>query len=355
MREIAVPGIAIQIPIVGFGCSALAGTGKKNAPRLLGTAFDAGVRHFDIARYYGYGEAEGMLGAFVKPRRSEVTITTKFGIEPPRRTIALRIAMQAGRRLVRLVPATRKFMQRRAQGLVKGGGFSVKNAQTSLETSLRQLGTDYIDFYLLHDYEVPEHPPDEMVAFLTDAVKAGKIRYFGLGTRIDDVLLALGRQPELCRIIQFENSALRRNVERLPRAGRARLVITHGAVSTSYRLVLAFLKTHGEVVRNWSRILSIDCSNKDTISALMLSYAAQVNPNGLLLFSSKSALRVNKNVKAVLEPRVSPAQVALFGQLVERDLMPSIQVERTGVDETSVPKDQRMRHVTCTCASDTEE
>ena len=61
-RAIAVPGVGIKIPVLGFGCSSLTGTGRKNADRLLGTAFDAGVRHFDVARYYGYGEAEKILG-----------------------------------------------------------------------------------------------------------------------------------------------------------------------------------------------------------------------------------------------------------------------------------------------------
>jgi aryl-alcohol dehydrogenase-like predicted oxidoreductase len=268
-----------------------------------------------------------MLGTFVKSRRGEVTITTKFGILPPRWTPALQIALQAGRQLMRLVPATRNFMQRRAQGLVKGGEFSVKAARASLETSLRELGTDYIDFYLLHDYTVSEHSPDELAEFLTENVKAGKIRYFGLGTGIDNVLQALERQPALCRILQFENSVLRRNVDKLPQGRPDRLTITHGSLSASYRSVSAFLKAHGELARNWSARLGLDCSNDDTISALMLNYAVQANQNGLALFSSKSAFRVRKNVKAVLEPGVSPAQVTLFGQLVERDLMPSIQME----------------------------
>ena len=327
MRGIAVPGIAIQIPVIGFGCSTLSSVGEKNALELLGTAFDAGVRHFDVARYYGYGDAEGMLGTFVKSRRVEVTITTKFGIQPPRRTHALRFALQAGRQLMRLVPCARSYMRRRAQGLVKGGGFSLKEARESLETSLRELGTDYIDFYLLHDYTVSEHSSDELAGFLMDNVKAGKIRYFGIGTGIDNVLRALERQPELCRILQFENSVLRRNMDKLPQGRPDRLTITHGALSASYRSVSVFLKAYSQLARNWSAKLGLDCSNDDTISALMLNYAVQANQNGLALFSSKNAFRVSKNVKAVLEPGVSPAQVALFGELVERDLMPSMLVE----------------------------
>src|ERR1700722_14833981 len=77
MRDIAIPGIAMRIPVIGFGCSALSNSGEKKALQLLETAFDAGVRHFDVARYYGYGESEGILGKFAKSRRAQITITTK--------------------------------------------------------------------------------------------------------------------------------------------------------------------------------------------------------------------------------------------------------------------------------------
>ena len=86
------------------------------------------------------GKPKGVLGTFVKSRRAEVTITTKFGIEPPRRTSVLRFAMQAGRRLVQFVPAARGFLRRRAQGLVKGGAFSVKDAQTKSRNKSSRTG-----------------------------------------------------------------------------------------------------------------------------------------------------------------------------------------------------------------------
>src|SRR5689334_980851 len=87
--EMVARGLAAKPATVGFGCSSLTGTDASNAIRVLEVAFDAGVRHFDTARYYGYGEAEGILGRFLNSRRSQVTITTKFGIEPPRRSAGL--------------------------------------------------------------------------------------------------------------------------------------------------------------------------------------------------------------------------------------------------------------------------
>ncbi len=324
MTKIAVPGFAVRTPAVGFGCSSLTGTGPSNANRVLQTAFDAGVRHFDTARYYGYGEGEGILGRFLKSRRSEVTITTKFGIEPPRRTTALGVGLYFGRRIVRLLPAMRGFLQRGTQSLVKSGAFSAQQAQVSLETSLRELSTDHIDFYLLHDYIVSEQPPDELLTFLESSVKAGKIRSFGIGTSIENVLQALERQPRLCSVLQFQNSVLTRNSDYLPRGNSDRLIITHGALGGSYRSVLTFLEARSGVSKAWAAKLGCDRLDEHTLSALMLNYAADANPKGLVLFSSRDPARVSRNVKAVLESDFSPTQIAIFRELVNQESPPIV-------------------------------
>lgn len=319
VTEINISGLALRTPIVGFGCSSLTGTGRNNANRVLETAFDAGVRHFDVARYYGYGEAEGILGSFMKSRRSEITISSKFGIEPPRQTTALGVGLYVGRRVVRLLPAVRGFLKRGTQSLVKSGAFSAQQAQGSLETSLRELSTDHIDFYLLHDYIVSEQPPDELLTFLENSVKAGKIRSFGIGTGFENVLQALERQPRLCSVVQFQNSVLTRNCDSLPRGDSDRLVITHGALGGSYRSVLTFLETRRDVAKAWAAKLGCHRLDEDTLSALMLNYAADANPRGLVLFSSRDPVRVSKNVKAVLESDFSAAQIAMFGELVKQE------------------------------------
>ena len=316
-------GIRIKIPSVGFGCSTLTSVGHKKALRLLDSAFDAGVRHFDVARYYGYGETESILGNFIKPLRTQITVTTKFGIDPPRRTSALRIALGAGRRILRFVPSARRIVQKHVALGVKGSAFTVADAQTNLETSLRELGTDYIDLYLLHDYVTGAHPSDELVAFLHQAVKVGKIRYFGLGTSVDSVMRALDSEPELCGVIQFQNSVLTRNLDKLPSQSRPRLVITHGALAGAFSSVSVFLKGADSRVKDWSKRLDLDCSDDRTLAALLLNYAVEANPSGVLLFSARNTDRIRDNAKSILERRVTPSQVKLFTQLIERN-MPQI-------------------------------
>jgi diketogulonate reductase-like aldo/keto reductase len=290
---------------------------------LLQTAFDSGIRHFDVARYYGYGEAEAILGAFLKSRRAEVAITTKFGIQPPRRSSALGFAVRAGRRVLRMLPSARKMVQARTSGLVKGGAFSVEDARSSLEASLRELGTDHVDFFLLHDFAVDDQPVDQLATFLEDAVKAGKVRRFGLGTGIDNVLRALQSQPRLCDVLQFENSVLRRNMDRLtPGAAADRLVITHGGVGQSFREVSAFLDAHRGKAKEWSEKIGADFSQPYTISGLLLNYAVEANPRGLVLFSSVKPGTIARNAEAVLESEFSAEQVALFAQLLRQEGTP---------------------------------
>ena len=314
MRE-----IALKTPALGFGCSSLTGTSRSNADRVLQAAFDAGIRHFDVARYYGYGEAERILGTFLKGRRSEVTITSKFGIEPPRRTAAFGLALNIGRQVVRLLPAVRGVLQRRAQSGVRSNAFNVREAQLNLETSLRELRTDHIDFYLLHDYSAGDQQPDELLAFLEDSVRSGKIGSFGIGTSFESVLKTLERQPRLCSVLQFQNSVLRPNIERLPSSTACRLVITHGALGDSYRLVLKFLKARRDLAKRWAAEIECDCLDENTLSSLMLNYAVNANPEGLVLFSSRDPARVTKNAKAILESHFALARTMAFRKLVQRE------------------------------------
>src|SRR4051812_19410497 len=87
MDKVVLGHTGLTTTILGYGCSGLMRlSGEKEREAVLEAAFDsAGIRHFDVARYYGHGQAEGVLGKFLAGanRREECTITTKFGLEPP--------------------------------------------------------------------------------------------------------------------------------------------------------------------------------------------------------------------------------------------------------------------------------
>src|SRR4051812_7191906 len=74
---------SVSTSALGLGCAGLFSLPRRADRRaVLDAAYDLGVRHFDVAPMYGLGAAEPELGGFVGGRRDEVTVATKFGIEP---------------------------------------------------------------------------------------------------------------------------------------------------------------------------------------------------------------------------------------------------------------------------------
>jgi len=99
--------------------------------------------------YGNRGGSETLLGQAVKSRRSEVIIATKFGGD-----------MQG------------------ANGPDWGVRGSRRYIRLAVESSLRRLGTEWIDLYQLHTPD-PITPIEETLAALTELVAEGKVRYIG--------------------------------------------------------------------------------------------------------------------------------------------------------------------------------
>ena len=57
-------------------------------------------------------------------------------------------------------------------------GLSRKHVMEAIDASLKRLGTDYVDLYIIHRFD-PSTPVEETVEALGDVVKAGKALYLG--------------------------------------------------------------------------------------------------------------------------------------------------------------------------------
>src|SRR5207248_223210 len=105
MKRVTIPGVSIATTQLGYGCSQLmGGITRRQSLKLLETAFDVGIRHFDTAPSYGLGEGESALGSAFRSRRDQITITTKFGIRPPRKRSLIGIARYVAIPVFRLFP-----------------------------------------------------------------------------------------------------------------------------------------------------------------------------------------------------------------------------------------------------------
>jgi aryl-alcohol dehydrogenase-like predicted oxidoreductase len=118
----------------------------ERSKRLVDIAFDAGINYFDTADVYSNGQSEEILGKAIKDKRHEIILETKV----------------------------RGRMSREINDV----GLSRKHIIESCERSLKRLGTDYIDIYVMHSFD-PITPLEETLGALTDLVRQGKIRYIG--------------------------------------------------------------------------------------------------------------------------------------------------------------------------------
>nr|WP_285842728.1 aldo/keto reductase [Metabacillus litoralis] len=121
---------------------------EEQSHSIIKKALDLGINFFDTANVYSMGTSEEFLGRALKDyaNRDEVVIATK-----------LHGRMHEG---------------------PNGAGLSRKAIMSEINKSLKRLGTDYVDLYIIHRWDY-NTPIEETMEALHDVVKAGKARYIG--------------------------------------------------------------------------------------------------------------------------------------------------------------------------------
>ena len=282
---------------LGYGCSSLMGAlGRRESLALLGAAYDAGVRHFDVAPLYGFGEAEGCLGEFLAGRRGEVTVTTKYGIPAAKNPGLVGLARKLARPLVKALPGMKQRLSSAAGKAFSGGdkaSFTAAEARASLERSLRELKTDRVDVWLLHEVTSDDlRNSDELLRFLEEAVASGTIGAFGVGSERARVETLAIKRPKFCNVMQFEWSVADRPVR-----GLNGFRIHHRALTDNFRAMHAGLIEDKARCAQWSAETGTDLANREALAGLMLKAALVENPASVVLFSSKNAEHMQRNVR----------------------------------------------------------
>ena len=115
---------------------------------ILKRALELGINFFDTANVYSLGKSEAILGRALKDfaKRDEVVVATKVHGK-----------MREG---------------------PNGSGLSRKAILSEIDQSLKRLGMDYVDLYIIHRWDY-NTPIEETMEALHDVVKSGKVRYLG--------------------------------------------------------------------------------------------------------------------------------------------------------------------------------
>lgn len=151
MKRVSIGGGAITASRIALGCMRISRTTKENADRLIKTALDLGIDFFDHADVYGAGASEKMFGEILDLHSS----------------IREKIKIQSKCTLVRDDVQT-LYNDQTKEYII-----------SSVDGTLKRLGTDYLDLYLLHQPDTLVEPEEVAEAFHILRA-AGKVRYFGV-------------------------------------------------------------------------------------------------------------------------------------------------------------------------------
>jgi predicted aldo/keto reductase-like oxidoreductase len=153
----------LKVTTLAFGCM------TTSDASVIERAADFGINHFDTARGYQGGNNERMVGAALKKVRPKVIISSKS----PARTKAEVLA--------------------------------------DLDTSLRELGTDYLDIWYLHMKNQPQEVTDDLLEAQRLAKQNGKIRFAGVSTHfnMDKMLAHLAKLGQTDVVLTTYNFAMR--------------------------------------------------------------------------------------------------------------------------------------------------
>lgn len=313
MQRVTLAGTGIETSRLGFGCVGLTSLNdRRKALRLLETAFESGVTHFDVARLYGSGQAEGILGEFLRGKRDRVTVMTKFGKEPPKMAggggggglkKVVKWGMQRSGFLKKLVAGA-------ANKATVRGMFDPASAEASLTTSLRELGTEYVDFLMLHDCTMDDARRDDTLGFLRQQVEKGRVRAFGVTMGVNavagqDVASLAGGQT----CVMFPSNAVEPTIDGVKGlAGRG--VFTCRPVKFAGAMAAAARKESGAVKPLVAR-LGVDPLDADALAGVLLRDAMRRNGAGVVVFSTTKAERIGANVRAAFAGGAADERTAL--------------------------------------------
>jgi diketogulonate reductase-like aldo/keto reductase len=301
---------------LGFGCAFSRSVSKSDAARCLDAAFDAGIRHFDVAPSYADGAAEGYLGNFLKRHNADVTVTTKYGILPPiMRPFHVRVARNAlspALRALRRVPAIAGGLAKSASALhiSSKAAFNAVQARLSLNRSLEELQLDAVDLFLMHGPDVVDLG-DDLLEFLQECIASKRIGAFGIGgdaARAPDMYRQ--RRP-FCDVMQFDWSVFS---PKFNYPGTFR--IHYWVFSQELRHVHQALADRPDILRRWSAETDLNLADIKTLADVMLKGALSSYPHSIVLFKSSRHDNIIRNVR-VAEDAALERNALRFCELID--------------------------------------
>ncbi|WP_370899232.1 aldo/keto reductase [Chryseobacterium gossypii] len=191
LNQIKLGGQGLVVPNIGLGCMGMTGFGdadmygkanEKEAIATIHRSLELGANFLDTADLYGPFKNEQLIAKAIGSHRDQYIIATKFGWE-----------IDDNEQVTWKINGTKEYVKK------------------SVERSLKNLKTDYIDLYYMHRLD-KNTPIEETVGAMSDLVKEGKIGYIGL-SEVSSEIVKRAHAVHPVSAVQSEYSLFERTVE----------------------------------------------------------------------------------------------------------------------------------------------
>lgn len=288
MTSVALPN-GRRASRIAFGCAGIGGShGYAASRRCLAAAYESGLTHFDVAPSYGLGAAEQFVGRFLREVNGhDITLTTKAGIARPDAKFSWMLRAQSiVRPMLGLMPSVRRSIGNRARQSSMRGKFSKADLEASLHESLRFLGRDHIDIFLMHELRA-EDISDELLEFLGRVRQEGKIGTYGFGSRRFETGRIIDRYPNSMPVVQTSWTALD-----VPLSLPAGVLCSFFGVLRGATAFQEKLQADPIFRENMKVRLSSSLETPEKVKGALILAALQQSNNGLVIVSSSKADRI---------------------------------------------------------------
>lgn len=212
---------------------------EASTQQLVDAAWDRGINTFYSADTYYNGRAEELLGKAIRSRRDEVNLVIKTGMRVG--TASAPSSNEEWKATPLRVNVDNAQFMKKGIGPTSRG-LTRKHLMTAVESSLKRLGTDYIDVYVAHFFD-PSTPIEETLRAMDDLVRQGKVLYVGCSQTASWQLYRALWASEVNKLVSYQSQQIHFNVfERDARKEQLRAAEAAGIS------VLAFNALAGELL-----------------------------------------------------------------------------------------------------------
>ena len=220
MKTIHLGGSGMEASEIALGCMRMCRKSQENADTLVMTAVEHGLNYFDHADVYGFGASEACFGQVLKAHPG----------------LREKIYLQSKCTLIRDSEKT-LYLDTSRQHILE-----------SVDQSLKRLGTDYLDTYILH------HPdtliePDEVAEAFTTLQAQGKVRHFGVSNfKTMDLMYLQSCLPQKLIVNQMQLSVA--HTEVIDETNSIKLNDADNLQHTGS--ILTYMRMQGMTLQAWS-------------------------------------------------------------------------------------------------------